>query len=48
MQRSTSLEHIDGTTLDLVVFDVTRSEVMVTWQRENEQSKEITQTHGDK
>ena len=44
----TSLEHISGTTLDLAVFDIKGSKVMVTWEREDEQSKEITQTHGCK
>ena len=48
MQRKTSLEHIGGTTLDLAVFDIKGSEVMMMWQRENERSKEITQTHGGK
>ena len=42
-----SLEHIVDTTLDLAVFDIKGSEVMVTWQRADERSKEITQTHGD-
>ena len=36
LQRSTSLEHIGGTIVDLAVFDINRSEVMVTRQRENE------------
>ena len=45
MQRQTSLEHISGTTLDLAVFDIKGYEVMVTWQREDEWSKYITQTH---
>ena len=36
------------TTLDLVVFDIKGSEVMVTWKRVDERSKEITQTHGGK
>ena len=44
-RAKTSLEHIDGTTLDLVVFDIKGSEVMTMRQREDEQSKEITQTH---
>ena len=48
MQRPTSLEHIGGTTLDLVVFDIKGSEVMMTWKRTDERSKEITQTHGGK
>ena len=48
MQRPTSLEHIGGTTLDLEVFDIKRSEVMVTWKRADEWSKEITQTHEGK
>ena len=43
-----TLEHIGGTTLDLAVFDIKGSEVMVTWQRVDERSKEITQTHGGK
>ena len=43
-----SLEHINDTTLDLAVFDIKGSEVMMTWQRENERSKEITHTHGGK
>ena len=46
--EGTSLEHIGDTTLNLVVFDIKVSEVMVAWQRENERSKEITQTHGGK
>ena len=48
LQRSTSLEHIGGTTVYLVVFDVKSSEVMMTWQRVTERSKEITQTHEGK
>ena len=48
LQRSTSLEHIGGTTLDLVVFDIKGSEVMMMWQRVDERSKEITRTHGGK
>ena len=48
LQRSNSLEHIGGTTVDLVVFDIKRSEVIVTRQREDEWSKRITQTHGSK
>ena len=44
----TSLKHTDGTTVDLVVFDIKGFEVMVTWQRADERSKEITQTHGGK
>ena len=32
LQRSTSLEHIGGTTVDLVVFDIKGSKVMVTRQ----------------
>ena len=48
MQRPTSLEHIGGTTLDLEVFEIKGSKVMVTWQRVDEQSKEITQTHESK
>ena len=48
LQRSTSLEHIDGTTVDLEVFDIKGSEVMVTWQRADERSKETIQTHGGK
>ena len=43
-----SLEHIGGTTLDLAVFDIKGFEVMVTWKRADELSKEITQTHGGK
>ena len=48
LQRSTSLEHIGGMTLDLVVFEINQLEVMVTTQRENERSNGITQTHGGK
>ena len=48
LQRSTSLEHIGHTTVDLAVFDVKRLEVMTTRQREDERSKGITQTHGGK
>ena len=48
MQRSTSLEHINGTTVSLAVFDIKRLEVIVTRQRADELSKEITQTHGGK
>ena len=48
MQRSTSLEHIDGTTVDLVVFDIKILEVIVTRKRADEWSKEITQNHGSK
>ena len=44
-QRSTYLEHIGGTTVDLAVFDINRSEVMETRQREDERSNKITQTH---
>ena len=36
LQRSTSLEHIGGTTVDLAVFDIKISEVMMTRQRVNE------------
>jgi len=32
LQRSTSLEHIGGTTVDLAVFDINGSKVMVTRQ----------------
>ena len=32
VQRSTSLEHIGGTTVDLAVFDINGSKVMVTRQ----------------
>ena len=32
LQRSTSLEHIGGKTVDLVVFDINGSKVMVTRQ----------------
>jgi len=32
VQRSTSLEHIGGTTTDLAVFDINGSKVMVTRQ----------------
>ena len=46
MHRKTSLEHISDTTLDLVVFDIKGSEVMMMWQIEDERSKDITQTHG--
>ena len=45
LQRSTSLEHINGTTMSLAVFDINGSEVMVTRQRADERSKGITQTH---
>ena len=48
MQRQTSLEHISHRTLDLAVFDIKGYEVMVTWQRSDERSKEITQTHEGK
>ena len=48
MQRQTSLEHISNTTLDLGIFDIKGSEVMMMWQRADERSKEITQTHGGK
>ena len=48
LQRSTSLEHIDGTTVDLAVFDIKRSEVIVTRKRADERTKGITQTHGGK
>ena len=48
LQRSTSLEHIDGITLYLAVFDIKGFEVMVTWKRADEQSKEITQTQEGK
>ena len=48
MQRKTSLEHIRSTTLDMVVFEIKGSKVMMTWQRVDERSKEITQTHGGK
>jgi len=32
LQRSTSLEHIGGTTVELAVFDINGSKVMVTRQ----------------
>ena len=48
LQRSTSLEHIGGTTVDLVVFDINQSEGMETRQRVDERSNRITQTHGGK
>ena len=48
LQRKTSLEHISNTTLDLVVFDIKGSLVMMMWKRVDERSKEITQTHGGK
>ena len=48
MQSETSLEHIGNTTLNLVVFYIKGSEVMMTWKREYERSKEITHTHGGK
>ena len=48
MQRSTSLEHMNDTTVDLAVFDIKRSEVIAMRQREDERSKGITQTHGGK
>ena len=32
LQRSNSLEHIGGTTVELAVFDINGSEVMVTRQ----------------
>ena len=35
-------------TPDLAVLYIKRSEVMMMWQRENERSKQITQTHGGK
>ena len=35
-------------TLDLAVFDIKGFEVMMTWKREYERSKYITQTHGGK
>ena len=44
----TSLEHIGSTTLDLAVFDIKGSEVMVTRKRADERSKWITQTHEGK
>ena len=48
LQRSSSLEHIGSTAVDLVVFDIKISEVMMTRQRADERSKWITQTHGGK
>ena len=48
LQRSTSLEHIGGTTVELAVFDVNGSEVMMTRQWADERSNRITQTHGGK
>ena len=48
MQRQTSLEHISDTTLDLAVFDIKGSEVMMMWQRAYDRSKQITQSHGGK
>lgn len=48
MQRLTSLEHISGTTVDLAVFDINRSEVMVTKERADGRSNKITRTHGGK
>ena len=48
MQRSTSLEHIGDMTVDLEVFDIKGYEVMMMWQRVDEKSKDITQTHGGK
>ena len=47
-QRSTSLEHIGGTTVELAVFDIDGSEVMITRQWADERSNRITQTHGGK
>ena len=44
----TSHEHIGGMTLDLAVFDIKGSEVIVKWKIVDEWSKEITQTHGGK
>ena len=46
--RSTSLEHIGGTTVELAVFDIDGSEVMMMRQWEDERSNRITQTHGGK
>ena len=48
MQRSTSLEHINGMTVDLAVFDINGSEVMATRQRTDGRSKGIIQTHEGK
>ena len=47
LQRSTSLEHIGGMTLDLAVSYIKISEVMMTRQRVDERSKRITQTHDE-
>jgi len=47
-QRTTYLEHIGGKTVDLAVFDINRSEVMVRRKRADERSNRITQTHGGK
>ena len=33
---------------NLEEFDIRGSEVMMTWKREDERSKQITQTHGGK
>ena len=46
LQRSTSLEHIGGTIVDLAVFDINRSKVMAPRKRTDERSNRITQTHG--
>ena len=48
LQMLTSLEHIGGMTVDLAVFDINRSGVMMTRKREDESSKGIIQTHGGK
>ena len=48
LQRSTSVEDIGNTTMDLAIFDINRSEVMATRQRADERSNRITQTHGGK
>ena len=39
LHRSTSLEHIGGTTVDLAVFYIKISEVMMTRERADETSK---------
>ena len=43
-----SLKYISNTTLDLAVFDIKGSKIMMTWQRADERSKQITQTYGGK
>ena len=45
MKRKTSLEYISDMTLDLASFDIKGYEVMMTWKRVDQRSKQITQTH---